>query len=250
MSAKVQKITDFITKKRTTPTAYIKAYVLQEFEDQTGRGIQRAATTRRQKNFAQMIVADEEFRNIINENEDGVAIHTEEEMIEQLLKQLCDELSSLESSTAFSSWQVSDEWNGRPSFESINFKKAIRDIEETAPTWARLVCDVTRNKRADWNSYTASKSKSQQPEEDSSSIPYDYTGILYLMTTAVMYQRARQTANRAAVDLGLYLEANGTKDRVITFLSRLGLCPSIDTIRKRRADITKYSEVCTTTAYR
>ena len=69
-------------------------------------------------------------------------------------------------------------------------------------------------------------------------------GIMYLLTSVMMFRRNRKTHNRPVVDIGLYLDANGTRDRVITFLARLGICPSIDTIRRRREEIRVYAEVC------
>ena len=129
-----------------------------------------------------------------------------------------------------------------PSFESINIDNSNQRVQEGAPYWKELLLGLLVNKRSKWNSYPSRKS-TEQAQSDPSKAPDRSFNPLYLLTSIVMFRRASRSSNRSATDIGLYLEANGTKDRAITFLSRIGLCPSVSTIRTRKTEIRKYSEV-------
>lgn len=237
----VDSITQYIKNKKLSPATYFSAYIQLEHEDQQGQGQFRSGARRRRKAITR-VLADDKIRRLLNECDEDIKIGTNNESREEFFSQLRDEFAALASTVSFGQWRVAMDGPESPaSYESIDMDSALRDIRERAPLWLDMVDQIQRNKRQPWPSYNTGKSLDEANDDEPNSSRFQ--GMLYILTVIVMYSYARNTANRAAVDIGLYLEANGVKDRVITFLSRLGLCPSVNSIRTRREEIKKYSEV-------
>jgi hypothetical protein len=95
----------------------------------------------------------------------------------------------------------------------VDFQRAARTIEETAPVWYAMVLRLISNQRAHRRSYGADKQAMMGVLEKR----------LYSITSIVCHSRAKQQSNVLPSMLTIYLMGSGVKRRVIEVLAGLGI---------------------------
>src|SRR6266850_278593 len=110
----------------------------------------------------------------------------------------------------------------------------VKDLHEHAPNWVSQLQLLTVSKRSDNTALKDSKA-SDRKERDNK--------FACLLTSIVLFRQAPILSSFFPMQLGLYLQACGTPDRALSTLSKLGLIPSPDTLRRHRDGIGKHSKV-------
>jgi hypothetical protein len=173
-------------------------------------------------------------QEFINSSSSNTVVVSEDQSVQQVQRTLRSELDTLLATKTFRPWSatIGQGKDKQPSFQDENIADALQEILQHAPVWVQLLNNLIVNERADRPTYSGPNTPSEA-----------HSRLLYLLTSMVMGSRAKKRANSPLVRLGLYLEANGTKERVVTTLARFGICPSIHSIRDKIKDIEEYSKV-------
>ena len=104
------------------------------------------------------------------------------------------------------------------SIEDMDLSGAYVFMKENAPIWTGFVTQLLMNERAHWASY-----ESQH---------VSHNGLAYFITAIILRSRARKRSNYLSRLLGLYMTSSGTKRRVVSVLSGLGVCDSYKVLNR------------------
>jgi hypothetical protein len=196
-----------------SPGDFLRDCIL--YEDETP-GI----TTRRRNQLA-LALSDRYTQTVFNRSCKGskqavVVICSEKTISIQAAEIIKNEMENLKRQYPFT------QWNGHEDmvFENIDITGVTEEIQRICPTWFKLLDSTVMNWRSKQKSY---HKRAVEP----------VSRLIFILTSVVMLHRAVQSANFIPVQLGLYLRANGVKDRAIDTLNRLGICPNADTLRRK-----------------
>lgn len=104
--------------------------------------------------------------------------------------------------------------------DQIDFGKAAATVQETAPSWWRIMSRVLQTKRADWASHKSSVRS--------------LGGIkkrLCMITSMVCHSRQSKSSNFLIAAINGYLTRAGTRRTVVKKLGELGVCHGYSTAR-------------------
>jgi len=135
-------------------------------------------------------------------------------------KLVSNELTWLVGEHPFGKWSS----NIEETFETLDISKSTSEIKRLCPNWYGLLKLIATNQRSDRQSYNQKRS---EPVER----------LIYMFTSMIMLQKASQRASFACTQIGMFLRSTGTKDRTIDVLSRFGICPTTDTLRKKEGHV-------------
>lgn len=98
--------------------------------------------------------------------------------------------------------------------EKLDFSDVGTVIKEKAPIWNALIRSLMSNQSLQWRSNHADKEKQHEL----------HTKRLYLLTAVISFTRSRNTSNFFQGATSLYFHGLGVKQRVVQYLSHMGLC--------------------------
>ena len=120
------------------------------------------------------------------------------------------------------------QWNADEDFKDMDMSMVGRELSEHAPLFTNLM-ELACNTRSGGN-----QGYSRKEEE----------GYLVMLASILMLKSSRNTANRFARMLGLYLQGTGVKRRAIEVLDGLGVTECYRTLDDSKQALSTHSEVC------
>jgi hypothetical protein len=193
---KLQAIADLLRQYRWTFKDFLRAWV-QEVD-----------------RYGQVITLDHGALSTPQQRQKTLAAAIDLPVIQQVLDKpailatLSAEFSSLIQTRYFGKFKATE------SIDSIDFTAAFQAVQESAPTWHRILMGLLQNQRSHWPSYSAT------PQ------PATLSKRLYMVTSIICHSHARKQSNYLPSVLDMYLLGSGVKRRVIESLSGLGICHS------------------------
>jgi hypothetical protein len=120
------------------------------------------------------------------------------------------------------------QWKAGEDFKDMDLSMAGKELSEHAPLFTNLMTELAFNTRSGGN-----QGYSLQEEE----------GYLVMLASILLLKSSRNTANRFARMLGLYLQGTGVKRRAIEVLDGLGVTECYRTLDDSKKALSTRSEV-------
>lgn len=209
--------------------SFFAEYVKMEFTDEA------SVATRRRNDLTQVLFRDD-IRDLLNRDADKGWISSRRDVSSLDQDVFLSEFNALVGCNAFRTWQIEHAEGGRPGFEELDIEADMKEIETLAPNWVALARKLTLPIRSHWASYRGRKEVNMTRDDS-------VQRLVWYVTSIFMYKRAPSAAGFPLVELGLWLESSGVKDRVITGLSRLGGCPGLTAIKARLDRLESHAKV-------
>jgi hypothetical protein len=120
------------------------------------------------------------------------------------------------------------QWSAEEDVKNIDLSKAGKELSQNAPIFRNFMIELASNTRSGGGEY-------QREEEE---------GYLVMLASILLLKASRNTANRFARMLGLYLYGSGVKRRAIEVLDGLGVIEGYFALTDSKKALSTRSKVC------
>jgi hypothetical protein len=186
-------------------------------------GTRGRRSAKKRVGIIRMLFTDDSEAIIKDIRDDPIMVDVMDVATTYLVQGIRAEFDELRRRSTFGQWKAEED------FKDIDMSMVGKELSEHAPLFTNLMTELAFNTRSGGNQGYARK------EEE---------GYLVMLASILLLKSSRNTANRFARMLGLYLQGTGVKRRTIEVLDGLGVIECYRTLDGSKKALSTHLEVC------